>query len=308
MPDRSPGLEPMVGGVVGDGGAERDADGDAEEWAAGPVLPHPGAAPMADPDTGPAHRARALAAAEALVSRSPRALALIDRMLSDLVARAAVEDAPGAIFDLDGIGDTGVTLLDQVLGRGEVSGSVREPDGCLVSVQESVLTGVWRLHRRAPDGATRTRWIELGPVPDVVTRAAASGRPASTLDPGAVPPGTMAAAPLLAEIVDQARARRAGQPNHVLALTHLPVTRADLACLRTMLGPGPVALRSRGYGTCDIDATGIAGVWSVRFLNASDTVILDTLEVGDVPAAVRAAPQDFADAAVRLSDIRDAYL
>jgi hydrogenase-1 operon protein HyaF len=46
----------------------------------------------------------------------------------------------------------------------------------------------------------------------------------------------------------------------------------------------------------------------VRFLNASGTVILDTLEVGGVPAAATAAPEDFEDAADRLAEIRDAYL
>jgi hydrogenase-1 operon protein HyaF len=281
----------------------------SEDWAAGPDLPAPvGPADIAEAGATPAARAHALSTAEALVARAPDALALIDAMLADLRTRAtAPTDTAPAIFDLADMGEAGLTLLDQVLGRGEVSGTVREPDGAVVSVQESVFTGIWRLTRRAPCGATRARWIEIGPVPAAVGRAATAGRPADTLDPATAPAETMAAAPLLTEIAEQAARHAPGQANHVLTLSLLPVTEADLAHLRAALGPGPVSLRSRGYGTCDIEATGIAGVWSVRFLNASDTVILETLEIGDVPAAARAAPEDFADAAGRLADTRNAY-
>lgn len=285
----------------------------AEDWAAGPDLPAPGdgagIAGIAGLGDETAGRARALAAAEALVAEAPDALALIDAMLADLRHRARLPaDAPTAIFDLAPIGTAGLTLLDQVLGRGEVSGTVREPDGAEVSVQESVYTGVWRLSRRAPCGAPRARWIEIGPVPATVGHTAGLGRSAASLDPAAAPADTMAAAPLLAEIAERAAQHVAGRDNHIITMSLLPVTQADLTHLRAALGPGPVSLRSRGYGTCDIDATGVAGVWSVRFMNASDSVILDTLEVGDVPAAARAAPEDFADAAVRLAETRDAYL
>jgi hydrogenase-1 operon protein HyaF len=38
-----------------------------------------------------------------------------------------------------------------------------------------------------------------------------------------------------------------------------------------------------------------------------DTPILDTLEIGDVPAAVCAANEDFVDSAERLGEIIEAY-
>jgi hydrogenase-1 operon protein HyaF len=266
------------------------------------------ALPPLDGAASPSDRARALAAAESLVEKAPDALALVEALLTDLRARATrpADTAPG-VFDLADIGPAGVTLLDQILGAGEVSGQVREPDGSVVAVQESVLTGVWRLHRRGPDGASRARWIEAGPVPGVVATTRA-GRPVADLRPGDAAAGTMAARPILTEIMDRAAAHAPGQPNHVVTLSLLPVNAADLSWLRRTLGDGPVALRVQGYGACDIDATGVDGVWSVRFLNASGTVILDTLEVGGVPAAATAAPEDFEDAADRLAEIRDAYL
>ncbi|MQX37451.1 hydrogenase expression/formation protein [Roseospira navarrensis] len=290
-------------------------EGPPGDWAAGPALPAPGTPDPAAPGALSASvaRARALAEAEALVSRAPEALALVEALLDDLRMRAVpAPDAPPdplpSVFDLTDIGPDGLTLLDQILGTGEVSGEVREPDGGTVAVQESVLTGVWRLHRRGPDGQSRRRWIEAGPMPRVVA-AARGGRAASDLALDETPPtGTMAAWPLLSEIVGRAAAHKPGRPNHVVTLSLLPVNAADLACLKATLGPGPVTLRAGGYGTCDMDLSGVDGVWSVRFLNASGTVILDTLEVGGVPAVVAAAPEDFADAATRLAEIRDAYL
>jgi len=281
-----------------------------EDWAAGPAIPALGGDALDAPNamTEKVNRARALAAAEALVVAAPEALTLIEAMLADLKTRAvAPPGAVPAVFDLAAIGDAGVTLLDQILGAGEVSGHVRDQDGTTVAVQESVLTGVWRLHRRAADGTTLKRWVEIGAVPGVAA-CARTGRIAASLCLDDAPIGTLAARPILVEIIDRAAAYRPGQPNHVVTLSLLPVTQADLAYLKETLGPGPASLHSRGYGSCDIDATGVDGVWSVRFLNASGTVILDTLEVGGVPAAAMAAPEDFADAAVRLAEIRDAYL
>ena len=52
---------------------------------------------------------------------------------------------------------------------------------------------------------------------------------------------------------------------------------------------------------------GARGVWSVQYTNTMDAVVLDTLEIGDVPAAVLAADEDFADSSMRLRDVEDAY-
>jgi hydrogenase-1 operon protein HyaF len=38
-----------------------------------------------------------------------------------------------------------------------------------------------------------------------------------------------------------------------------------------------------------------------------DEIVLDTLEIGDAPAAACAAEDDFRDSALRLSEISEAY-
>jgi hydrogenase-1 operon protein HyaF len=81
----------------------------------------------------------------------------------------------------------------------------------------------------------------------------------------------------------------------------------DMTFLQESVGNGPIQLTSRGYGTCRVLATGVRNVWSVQFFNAMDTIILDTLEVGGVPAVARAADEDFEDSAERLQEIIEAY-
>jgi hydrogenase-1 operon protein HyaF len=112
---------------------------------------------------------------------------------------------------------------------------------------------------------------------------------------------------VLAEIRDRARRRQQGDAAHTISLSLLPMTPQDIAFLQESLGAGPVRIVSRGYGSCRIQATAIHDVWSVQFFNTMDTILLDTLEIGDVPIVACAAEGDFRDSAVRLREIKDAY-
>jgi hydrogenase-1 operon protein HyaF len=113
--------------------------------------------------------------------------------------------------------------------------------------------------------------------------------------------------PLLAEIRHRMARWQPGDDAHVINFSLLPMTPEDMAFLQASLGRGPVAFVSRGYGACRVTATGARHVWSVQYLNAMDAVILDTLEIVDIPAAVLAAAEDFQDSAVRLREIEEAY-
>ena len=89
--------------------------------------------------------------------------------------------------------------------------------------------------------------------------------------------------PVLAEIRERMATHREGHASHVINFTLLPMSDADIDHFCATLGNGPIQLFSRGYGSCRVLATGARNVWSVQFLNAMDTPILDTLEIGDVP-------------------------
>lgn len=73
-----------------------------------------------------------------------------------------------------------------------------------------------------------------------------------------------------------------------------------MAYLAQALGAGAVTILSRGYGNCRITSTGLAYVWWVQYFNSMDQIILDTLEVVDVPEVAQAAEEDYADSVARL--------
>ena len=73
--------------------------------------------------------------------------------------------------------------------------------------------------------------------------------------------------------------------------------------LDARLGQGATTVLSRGYGNCRIDACATRNVWRVRFYNSQDMLILDTIEVIEVPEVACAAREDIADSAERLTDV-----
>jgi hydrogenase-1 operon protein HyaF len=72
-----------------------------------------------------------------------------------------------------------------------------------------------------------------------------------------------------------------------------------------MLPVGPVAIMSRGFGNCHITSTALANVWRVQYFNNMQTLILDTIEVVDIPEVALAAPEDLADSALRLTELAE---
>jgi len=108
---------------------------------------------------------------------------------------------------------------------------------------------------------------------------------------------------VLAEIAQQQATYRSGGEAHAVNLSRLPLTPGDQAFLAERLGEGDVTIRVRGYGETRITAARLPNVWWVRHYNASDQLLLDTVEVSDFPSVARATPEDLADSAARLSDL-----
>ena len=66
-----------------------------------------------------------------------------------------------------------------------------------------------------------------------------------------------------------------------------------------------MTILSRGYGNCRIASTKVNGLWRVQYFNSTDQLILDTLEITDIPAVACAATEDLQDSAERLTEIRE---
>jgi hydrogenase-1 operon protein HyaF len=150
--------------------------------------------------------------------------------------------------------------------------------------------------------------LEVGPSP-YLARLPLGGKTADqemTL-PDEVPPGVMNAMSLLTEMRDHAARYRPGDLAHVINLTLLPLSPADTGFLDAVLGTGPVEILSRGYGNCHVGSTRFENVWRVRFYNSMNKLILDSIEIIDLPLVACAAAEDIADSAQRLREILESY-
>jgi hydrogenase-1 operon protein HyaF len=114
--------------------------------------------------------------------------------------------------------------------------------------------------------------------------------------------GIMNAPAILNELVDKSRSHQPGQSAHVINFSLLPVSPEDLEYIFDALGVGSVTILSRGYGNCRITSTRLAHVWWVQYFNSMDQIILNTIEVVDVPEVALAADEDYQDSIERLGE------
>lgn len=255
-------------------------------------LPMPGAEPLRTPIPPENAASSDLAAAAAVVEQ------LLESMKRH---RPGSGRAPS--FSLKAMAPGALAALNDSLGQGEVSAVVNGANGTPAwKVQETAFAGVWRVRLEDPRGALIEDILEAGDMPAVVKDAATKANGAR-LDAGLLPQGVMNAPAIVSEIRHHVQRFRSGDPARVLNLTLLPLAPADHDGLAAVLGEGPVAILSRGFGNCRITATRARGVWRVRYFNSMNTLILDTIEVVDFPESARAGAEDYDDSIERLHEL-----
>ena len=206
----------------------------------------------------------------------------------------------GPRLDLGGMSEAALAITNQMLGEGEVS--IRITGEPAFRIQESVFTGLWRVCALDADGRLGADWLEAGTLPKAAAEAARDAG-AARLPAIDIPSGAMNSPALLAEIRSQIATRSRGDAAHVINLTLFPMTPDDHAVLEQALPVGPVAMISRGFGNCHITSTGVADVWRVQYFNNMNTLILNTIEIVDVPEVALAAVEDLADSRERLAEL-----
>jgi hydrogenase-1 operon protein HyaF len=204
------------------------------------------------------------------------------------------------LLDLTAESPATVKVINEVMGEGEVG--IRLTGGESLHIQETIFAGVWRICGSSADGKLATDRIEGCPVPEAVVQAAQAGARA-VLDIADLPGNVMNAPSLLHEIGAQMAAWRPGDRAYVLNLTLLPLTAEDHGLLNAVLGQGSVSIISRGFGNCRISSTSAANVWRVQYFNNMQALILDTIEIVDVPEVALAAPEDIKDSVDRLAEL-----
>ncbi len=229
---------------------------------------------------------------------TPRALSHLARLQS--VLEEALEGFPPSgtplRIDLSALDEPEKKFLSDLLGEGEVSARISSDPP--VIIQETILAGVFRVRA----GSGEDFW-EIGDIPQAIRTVGNAG---SSGDPDGcqtrLEEAPMARA-LLGEILRNGE--REDENTHIINLSSLPVPPTEYQALEEVFGRPGAILLSRGYGNCRVESTSLRQVWHVRHYNSEDRVILDTVEVGDVPASVKAAREDLEDSLQRLLEIRE---
>lgn len=221
--------------------------------------------------------------------------------------QALADYGPGSepkLANLTALDEENRELVNQILGEGEVSisynGAIRARS------QESVMAGVWRTLYFNDDDEVCYDILEVADVPHTAKMPDGLDRPINA-DRKDVSPELNNALAILVELEAHCAVFADSATPSVINLTLLPLSEADLEFIDKRLGRGPVDTLSRAYGKCQVSSTLTPNVWCVRYYNSMDTLILNTIEVTDVPEAISAAPEDLRDSATRLDDILTPY-
>ncbi|MEN2494676.1 MAG: hypothetical protein TECD_00583 [Hyphomicrobiaceae bacterium hypho_1] len=195
-------------------------------------------------------------------------------------------------FDISDLSLLDLAWLAEILGEGEVSVKINETPQIIA--QESVFAGIWHLKSKGVDK------IEVAAIPELALTCAFKAKSPGQKNKTPLIKGLLSAPALLTEILDKSANYRLYQTPYVINLTHLPHTESDLQWLDKALGTGMVTILSRGYGNCRISATATYGVWRVQFFNSTDTLVLDTFEITNIPKLALASAEDISDSSLRI--------
>ena len=224
---------------------------------------------------------------------------VLARLLSHFDAWLERGGEPPAL-DLAHMAPDSLRVLNETLGEGEVGAIVKADLD--ISIQETVFAGVWREQHFGTTGALLHDYLLVAPIPPVV-RAIATERAAETLRALELPAGAMNVAALLHEVQEAMRCCAADTPPHVINLTLLPLSREDTTHLDVVLDGGSVTILSRGFGNCRISSTAARHVWRVQYFNNMQTLILNTIEVVQIPEVALAEREDLLESRERLADL-----
>jgi hydrogenase-1 operon protein HyaF len=204
------------------------------------------------------------------------------------------------VLDLRGLAVDSLRVLNETLGEGEVAATVETDHE--IRIQETVFSGVWREQHFEAGGALRHDYLLAAAVPPVLGRLARE-RAVSALRDIELPVGAMNVAALIHELQEAMDRSGADAPAHVINLTLLPLSPEDTIHIDRVLDGGSVVILSRGFGNCRISSTAARNVWRVQYFNNMQTLILNTIEVIEMPEVAVAAGEDLAETHARLADL-----
>lgn len=228
-----------------------------------------------------------------------RAAELIASLVAGFTApdAARMEDAAMA---LDTVPTAIAGALDGLLGDGWVAITLRGVDGSSTRMEETSYAGVWRTHRHPANGMPATRSVELGMLPAVIVPTLAR---LTRTPPAPATAGSDRLRTIYAEIARRAQKVRPESPVTVINLTLSGLDEADVQALTERLGSGPVSGVCLGFNTTRFASTAVQNVWRVRYFDQAERLVLDTLEIVQVPECTVATAEAVRQSAARLAEL-----
>jgi len=223
---------------------------------------------------------------------------LMNQLMSALANFKEGDDA--VRFDFATFEEKDIQFINKFLGEGEVAIIFNEENRQL-RIQETVLAGVWRIAGHQDGNIIQA--IEVGTVPVAIRNDTFAHANSIITLPKEQPAGTINAPSLLTELSDKSFAYLVGDEAHIVNLTLLPQSPEDLDMLGEYLGEGPTVFLSRGYGSCRVTSTNLKHTWWVQYFNSEDKLILNTLEVVDVPVVTQASIEDIRESSGRITEM-----
>jgi len=205
----------------------------------------------------------------------------------------------GPRLHLNGASAGALAVVHGMLGEGAMTIEIARPRSLLV--QETTFAGVWRICRLDACGEAIDEWLEAAAFPELVTQIARdAASPAFAGQPRSGIPSAV-----LERVGAAMRACTPDTAACIINLTLPALTPEDRRLIDAMLPAGPVAITSRGFGLCRIHSTRAHDVWRVQYFNGANSLVLDTLEIVQVPEIAVAAIEDLDDTCERLADLVD---
>ena len=268
-----------------------------------------GLAYMSMPNQMSVYQAPILPEPEAMVAHQG-AVATLNALIDIVKQQLAGEVV--APMTLRHLSEADLLVVNQVLGEGEVSATIVGDDSInlvQIDIQETAFVGVWRVVALA-QGVKVYDAIEVGTIPALIWQTAQQDAQV-THTPSPLPKELVNIPSIIHEIQSHSQASLAMQGQegfanatpHVVNLTLLPLTEVDIAYIDDQLGTGRITILSRGYGNCRITNTLTAHAWRLVYYNSQDNVILNCIEVTDVPLVACASESDLQDTLERLVEV-----
>ncbi|MBQ0807010.1 MAG: hypothetical protein KBT55_03475 [Porticoccus sp.] len=217
-----------------------------------------------------------------------------------------LEEGNETLFNLEGMSDGELNMINQVLGVGEVSAIIEGP--APIEIQESIMAGLWRIHHLDESKKVIGDYIEVATIPSVIRQLAfQSAHHEVDISTDDLPEGTINSPSILVELDEKVRKHQPEDEPHVINLSLIPLSPEDVFVLGKRLGVGPVTILSKGYGNCRIGSTACQSTWWIKYYNSEDSLILNTIEIVDIPEVASASSEDLTDSAHRLREIIEVY-